>query len=97
MPERLTELGLFLLPFALFVALRLAARRGIPFAAVVGSTLLSLALLLAALVWFGADRALPPGARYVPAAVRAGRVVQGHAEQEVQRHADPDLQGRAGR
>jgi len=81
MPERLTEIGLFLLPLALFVALRLAARRGVPFAAVLGSTLLGLALLLAALWWFGADRALPPGRPYVPAAVRAGRVTDGNPRQ----------------
>ena len=79
MPERLTEIGLFLLPFALFVALRLAARRGVPFAAVLASTLLGLLLLLAGLWWFGVDRAIPPGQPYVPAAVQAGRVTDGTA------------------
>ena len=77
MLERLTEIGLFLLPFALFLGLRVAARRGVPFSAVLGSTLLGLALLLGALWWFGADRALPPGQPYVPATVRAGRVSPG--------------------
>ncbi len=79
MPERLTEIGLFLLPFALFVALRLAARRGVPFAAVLASTLLGLMLLLAGLWWFGVDRAIPPGQPYVPAAQHAGRITDGTA------------------
>ena len=79
MLERLTEIGLFLLPFSLFVALRLAARRGVPFAAVLASTLLGLMLLLAGLWWFGVDRAIPPGQPYVPAAVQAGRVTDGPA------------------
>ena len=79
MPERLTEIGLFLLPFALFVALRLAARRGVPFAAVLASTLLGLMLLVAGLWWFGVDRAIAPGQPYVPAAVHAGRVTDGTA------------------
>jgi len=77
MPERLTEVALFLLPFALLVALRLAARRGVPFAAVLASTLLGLLLLLAGLWWFGIDRAIPPGQPYVPAALHAGRVTPG--------------------
>ena len=79
MPERLTEIGLFLLPFALFVALRLAARRGVPFAAVLASTVLGLMLLLGALWWFGVDRAIPPGQPYVPAVVQGGRVTGGTA------------------
>ena len=79
MPERLTEIGLFLLPFALFVALRLAARRGVPFAAVLASAVLGLMLLLGALWRFGVDRAIPPGQPYVPAVVQGGRVTGGTA------------------
>lgn len=79
MLERLTEIGLFLLPFALFLALRLAAARGWPSALVLGWAGGALVLLLAGLVWFAHTQRLAPGAAYVPARLSKGRVLPGHA------------------
>lgn len=38
-----------------------------------------LVLLAATLVWLSREYALPPGTVYVPAEVRDGRIVPGHA------------------
>lgn len=79
MLARLTEIGLFLLPFALFVALRLARTRGIPSTLVLACAGGALALLLAGLFWFAHQQRLPPDATYVPARVsRGGQVLPGH-------------------
>lgn len=74
---RLSELVLFLSPFLLFGAWRLAARRGIPPAAVTAAAGALLAML-GGLLWLSADRALPPGSGYVPAQLEDGRIVPGH-------------------
>jgi Family of unknown function (DUF6111) len=79
MLERLTEIALFLLPFVVFLALRLAAARGRPSAMVLGWAGGALVLLLAGLVWFAQSQRLAPGAGYVPARVSDGRVLPGHA------------------
>ena len=76
--ERLTEVGLFLLPFALFLALRLAAARGWPSGFVLGGAGGALVLLLVGLVWFSQTHRLPPDATYVPARVSGGRIRPGH-------------------
>ncbi len=78
MLERLTEISLFLLPFALFVALRLAGTRGVPSALVLGCAGGVLAVLMAGLFWFAHQQRLPPQDTYVPARVSAGRVLPGH-------------------
>lgn len=78
MLERLTEIGLFLLPFALFFALRFAAARGWPSTPVLGTAGVALVLLLAGLVWFAQVSRLGRDATYVPARWSAGRVLPGH-------------------
>ncbi|MGH7044688.1 MAG: DUF6111 family protein [Acetobacteraceae bacterium] len=77
--ERLTEIGLFFLPFAVFVALRLGATRRWPSGLVLGGAGGALVLLLAGLVWFAHAHRLPADAIYVPARVSAGRILPGHA------------------
>ena len=79
MEERLTEIGLFLLPFVAFFALRLAAARGFPSALVLGGAGLALAVALAGLLWMATATRLPPDATYVPARLAHGRVAAGHA------------------
>ena len=80
--ERLTEIGLFLLPFAVFVALRLVGPRGMPSGLVLGSAAVVLALLLVGLFWFAHRERLPPDATYVPARVSAdGQIRPGHGTQ----------------
>ena len=81
MLERLTEIGLFLLPFALFVALRLGAARGWPLGLVLGGAGGVLALLLVGLVWYAQTHRMPAGATYVPARVSGARILSGHAAQ----------------
>jgi len=68
---RLTELALFLAPFAAYLLWRAAAGRH-------AALLLVLALLGAGLAWFGLGRRLAPG-DYVPARWEKGRIVPGHS------------------
>ncbi len=76
---RLTELLLFLTPFAAFVAWRLTAGSGAPPRALLIGTACVLAVLAGTLVWLSRERALPPGTAYVPAQLQNGRIVPGHA------------------
>ncbi|MBW4091809.1 MAG: hypothetical protein HIU82_11995 [Proteobacteria bacterium] len=76
--ERLTEVGLFLLPFAAFLALRLAAARGWPSGFVLGWAGGALLVLLVGLFWFAQAHRLPPDATYVPARVSDGRIRPGY-------------------
>ncbi len=76
---RLSEIALFAAPFLLFGVWRLAAVYGFPSAAAVVVAAGALLVMLGALIWFGEERALPPGAAYVPARLENGRIVPGHA------------------
>lgn len=76
---RLTELLLFLTPFALFLVWRLTANTGGPPRALLMGAAGALAILAVALAWFSQHNALPPNASYVPAEVQNGRIVPGHA------------------
>jgi hypothetical protein len=72
---RLAEIGLFLLPFGLFLMWRLLARRMRP-------TLLWLAigavlLLAATAIGFGLHDRMDPHSRYIPAHIEDGRIIQG--------------------
>ncbi len=80
---RLSELALFVSPFLLFGVWRLAAAYGVPSATAVVVAAGALLVMLGVLVWFGEERALPPGAAYVPAHVENGRIVPGHAGRSV--------------
>jgi hypothetical protein len=73
---RWAELALFLLPFAVYAAWRLAvvqARPGILWGAVAIA-----AMLAAGTIWLGLTRKLDRSEVYVPAHVENGRIVPGH-------------------
>ncbi|MBV8613250.1 MAG: hypothetical protein JOY66_05695 [Acetobacteraceae bacterium] len=73
---RLTEAGLFVLPFAAFLAWRLSGRGGRLSPRLVVVAGLWVALLALGLALFGLRRALPPGEGYVPARLGAdGRIL----------------------
>jgi hypothetical protein len=76
---RLTELLLFLAPFAAFIAWRLTAGSGGPSRPVLIGAACVLVVLAATLVWLSRQNALPPGTAYVPAELQDGRIVPGHA------------------
>jgi hypothetical protein len=72
---RLSEAGLFLVPFGLAMAwwvLGWRSRR------VVWAAVGALALLAALLLWFGTAGSLSRADRYVPAHIGDGRIVGGH-------------------
>ena len=75
---RFVELALFLSPFLLFAAWRVAAYAGVPSSRFVAGSCVLLAVLVGALLWFQREGALPPGTTYVPATLHDGRVVPGH-------------------
>ncbi|MBN8907946.1 MAG: hypothetical protein BGO51_25600 [Rhodospirillales bacterium 69-11] len=74
---RLAELALFLLPFALFLAWRLALPRG-PSRAMVLAAAAALLVLAATLFWLSGEDTLAPGATYVPPHMKDGVIVPGH-------------------
>ena len=78
---RLAELAVFLVPLAAFGLWRVAVARGLdgPAPRQLGAILVGLLTLAAVLVFLAGRERLPPG-RYVPAEVRDGRIVPGHAE-----------------
>jgi hypothetical protein len=76
---RLTELLLFLTPFALLVVWRLTAGVGGPPRALLVAAAGALGLLAVLLAWYSQHNALPPSATYVPAEVQDGHIIPGHA------------------
>lgn len=76
---RLTELLLFLTPFAAFIVWRLTVGVGGPPRAVLIGLACAIVLMAALLVWLSVHQALPPNAPYVPAQLQNGRIVPGHA------------------
>lgn len=78
---RLAELLLFLAPIGAYALWRVTVARGQagPSPRVLSAILLGLLVFGGGLAWFGVHERLPAGARYVPAALRDGRVVPGHA------------------
>jgi hypothetical protein len=74
---RWAELALFLVPFALFAAWRLAAVTARP--QLVWGTLAIVFVLAAGTVWLGLSRRMDAGTAYVPARVEDGQIVPGHA------------------
>jgi hypothetical protein len=73
---RFTEIGLFLVPFALFVTWRLMGPRTPPGA--VWAAGLAVLALAAGTVWFGLHRQMEAGDTYEPARLENGRIVPGH-------------------
>jgi hypothetical protein len=56
----------------------MAARAGWASRHVVAASAALLVLLIAGLLWFHQQGALPSGATYVPATLQNGRVIEGH-------------------
>lgn len=75
---RLVELALFLSPFLVFAAWRFFAIEAGPSIRFVVGVACLVAVLAAALVWLGADRAISPDSAYAPARLENGRIVPGH-------------------
>jgi hypothetical protein len=76
---RFLEIILFLSPFVVFAAWRMTATvSGGPSPRLIAASAALLVLLLAALLWFHREGALPPGTAYVPATIQDGRIVPGH-------------------
>lgn len=78
---RVAELLLFLAPMAAYALWRVTVARGQagPSPRVLSAILLGLVVFGGGLAWFGVHERLPAGSRYVPAELRDGRVVPGHA------------------
>jgi hypothetical protein len=73
---RLSEIGLFLAPFALYVTWLYLGRRAPP--VFVWSAVALILALCVGTVWFGIANRLGRGEAYVPAHVVDGRIVAGH-------------------
>ena len=73
---RLAEIGLFLLPFAMYALWRVLGARSTPF--VLWGTLACVLALAGITAWYGLSRALPRGEAYVPARLEDGHIVPGH-------------------
>jgi hypothetical protein len=70
---------MFVAPFAAFVAWRLTLGSGGPPRLLLIAAACAVALLTGMLVWLNQQRAIAPGAAYVPAQLRDGHIVPGHA------------------
>lgn len=75
---RLIELALFLSPFLAFAAWRYFYSDPGPSIRIVIVAACVVLILAVALVWLGADRAIPPNDAYAPARYENGRIVGGH-------------------
>jgi hypothetical protein len=79
----LTEVGLFLLPFAIYAIFLIATRAGIfvktswSLIAVGWLTVVGLLLVVASFAYLAHFSGAPPGSTYVPAHVKDGRLVPG--------------------
>lgn len=78
---RLAELSLFLVPFGAYALWRYTVARGQPgpSPAVLAGITAGLVVFGITLAWFGVHSRLPPGTHYVPAEMRDGQIVPGHA------------------
>lgn len=74
---RLTELALFIAPFAAFVIWRVMATEGGPPLRLVLAAGGALVVLAGLLFWLSREDALPPGTAYTPAQMRDGHIVSG--------------------
>ena len=73
---RFAEIGLFLVPFALYGAWRVLGARAT--AGLIWATVVVVAVLGATIIWYGMERSLPAGTPYVPAQLHDGKIVSGH-------------------
>ena len=79
----LTEIGIFLIPFAAYAAYLLATRSGVfhsdswPMHLIGKLTFGALALVILSLVLLANFSGAPPGKTYVPAHIENGKLIQG--------------------
>lgn len=79
----LTEVGIFLIPFALFALFLFATRNGVmlksswPLQVVIRLAVAASILVIASLVLLAQFSGAPPGSTYVPAHIENGRLVPG--------------------
>ena len=73
---RFTEIGLFLVPFALYVVWLVLGTRTPP--ALVWGALGLILLMAVGTVWFGLANRADRDKSYVPAHVEDGRIISGH-------------------
>jgi hypothetical protein len=73
---RFTEIALFLVPFALYVAWRMMGPRTPKW--FMWASAGAIGVLAAGAVWFGLTSHLQSGDTYAPAHLENGRIVQGH-------------------
>ncbi len=78
---RAAELALFLAPLGAYILWRATVARGQvgPSPQVLAIILGGLLLFGGGLAWFGVHERLPAGTHYIPAELRDGRIVPGHA------------------
>jgi hypothetical protein len=75
---RYVEIALFLTPFVIFALWRLTSPAAGPSVQVVAASAALLVMLIAALLWFHQQGAVPSGSAYVPATLQDGRIVPAH-------------------
>ena len=75
---RLTEVLLFIAPFAVFVLWRVTAAQGGPPPIVLAAASFGVVLLAAWLVWFALTNGTTQRGEYVPAQFQNGEIVPGH-------------------
>ncbi|TAK49886.1 MAG: hypothetical protein EPO23_01280 [Xanthobacteraceae bacterium] len=79
----LTEIAIFLIPFAVYALFLAATRVGVvsieawPFRVVATLTAVALALLVGSFLFLAHYAGAPPGSTYVPAHMEKGRLVPG--------------------
>jgi ABC-type proline/glycine betaine transport system permease subunit len=79
----ITEVSIFLIPFALYALFLLASRQGViapvawPMPVVVRLTIAALVLVIVSLVLLAQFSGAPPGATYVPAHIENGKFMPG--------------------
>jgi hypothetical protein len=79
----LTEIGIFLIPFAAYALFLVASRSGVldtaswPARTVVKLAIVALLLVIASLVLLANFSGAPPESTYVPAHIENGRIVRG--------------------
>jgi len=82
----LTEILLFITPFALYALFLWATRSGVldlaswPLSRVIALAIAALALILGSFLYFGNTSGAPPGSTYVPAHIENGRFVPGRIQ-----------------
>ncbi|MCW3477587.1 DUF6111 family protein [Limobrevibacterium gyesilva] len=78
---RFTELGLFLVPFALFVTWRIMGPRTPP--RLVWAAAVAVLVMAAGTMWYGLNRRIDRSEAYEPAHLEDGRIVPGHGVPKV--------------